>query len=141
MKPGSLEKFTADFAAAKLSLSGKVAHAPELQNWPLFQARASPTPRTNLRFNSKKSPIFFNQIDSCWVRPGLTLAINGDARTFASFNLKLTLDAAGAESPWGAVETGFLRRATHFSPAKRKACPPHWTLGWPWRRRKPPANC
>ena len=33
----SLDNFKADFAGAKLALSGDLAHAPEIRNWEIFR--------------------------------------------------------------------------------------------------------
>ena len=97
-----LEKFSADFAATRLSVSGRVVHAPELQNWPLFQARTTEH-REPLQVQIKRISDVFNRIDLAG-SPRFDLKINGDARDIASFNLGLTLDASGAESPWGSVK-------------------------------------
>jgi len=98
----SLERFTADFAATRLSLSGQIVHAPELENWPLFQPRTT-GPREPLQAQIKRISDVFNQIELSG-SPRFNLSINGDARDMASFNLSLTLVAAGAESPWGQVK-------------------------------------
>ena len=98
----SLERFTADFAATRLSLSGQIVHAPELENWPLFQPSTT-GPREPLQAQIKRISDVFNQIELSG-SPRFNLSINGDARDMASFNLSLTLVAAGAESPWGQVK-------------------------------------
>ena len=37
----SLDHFQADFAGAKLTLSGEIGHAPELRNWEMFRGAGS----------------------------------------------------------------------------------------------------
>ena len=37
----SLDHFHADFAGAKLALSGDIVHAPEMRNWDIFHGKKS----------------------------------------------------------------------------------------------------
>jgi hypothetical protein len=120
----ALDRFTADFAATKLSLAGKVVHAPELQNWPLFQAQPSEH-REPLQARIKKISDIFNQIDLTG-SPRFDLTINGDARDIDSFNLRLALNAAGAQSPWGQVRRAAF--SADIASRETEGLPPSLTL-------------
>ncbi len=94
----SLDHFSADFAGAKLALSGEIAHAPELRNWELFQGGNS-TNRLGLqsqldRFSDVVRRIHFDGT------PQLNLTLDGDARNLHSFIVRLKIAADGAQTPW-----------------------------------------
>ncbi|HUZ08209.1 MAG TPA: hypothetical protein VMV89_12070, partial [Candidatus Paceibacterota bacterium] len=97
----SLENFQADFAGARLKLSGDVVHAPELRNWEIFRG-----PRTNnpaaAREQLKKISDLLRQIHFTGT-PLLTLAVHGDARDIHSFTVHLAVVAPGVQTPWAGV--------------------------------------
>ena len=73
----SLDNFQADFAGAKLTVSGDIAHAPALRNWEIFRG-----PTTNAaarRVGWQKFADTLRQIHFAGM-PQLSLIVNGDAR-------------------------------------------------------------
>lgn len=94
----SLDNFHADFAGAKLALSGDIAHAPELRNWDIFRRKktgANAAWREQLQKISDALPkIHFAGA------PQLTLVVDGDARDIHSFVVRLNISAPGAQTPW-----------------------------------------
>ncbi|MGH7951987.1 MAG: AsmA-like C-terminal region-containing protein [Limisphaerales bacterium] len=95
----SLDNFYADFAGAKLALSGDIAHAPELRNWKIFHHRKKPAARAALQnklqtFSDTLSKIHFEGT------PQLSLIVNGDADNIHSFSIRLNVRAPGAKTPW-----------------------------------------
>jgi len=94
----SLDNFQANFAGAKLMLTGDIAHAPEIRNWKMFRVTGS----TNLpnwqaqlhKFSDTLDQIHFEGI------PLLNLAVDGDARNIHSFVIRLKVSASRAQTPW-----------------------------------------
>jgi hypothetical protein len=94
----SLEHFSADFAGAKLSLSGDISHAPELRNWNMFRGSGA----TNLPSWQAQLGKFSEVLDQIHFtgRPQLNLVVNGDARDWHSFLFQLNVIAPAVKSPW-----------------------------------------
>jgi hypothetical protein len=95
----SLDQFQADFAGAKLTLSGDVVHAPEMRNWEVFRGgktadRAIWLARLR-QLSDALDRIHFSGA------PQLSLVVDGDAREIRSFIVRLNLNAASAQTPWG----------------------------------------
>ena len=94
----SLDNFSANFAGAKLTLSGEISHAPELRNWELFQggtATNGPALQAQLeQFSDALRRIHFDGT------PLLNLTLNGDARDLHSFILRLKVWVPAAQTPW-----------------------------------------
>ena len=95
----TLDRLNADLGFARLCVAGEIAHAPELQHWPLFHLRPN-GPQEPLQIQIKRISDQYNRIHFEGF-PQLNLALNGDARDIDSFKLKLSLAAPGAETPWG----------------------------------------
>ena len=100
----ALDQFTADFAGAKVRLSGTLDHASAVREWKFLKAeRAAPVRawRDRLReFADTLERIRFS------APPVFRLDVRGDARDLASFGIRLLLDTPGADTPWGAVNQG-----------------------------------
>jgi hypothetical protein len=94
----SLDNFKADFAGAKISLSGDIGHAPEFRNWQIFRAQKNGV-RANWPAQLKKFRDALDQIHFEG-RPQVSLYVNGDARNFRSFTVRLNLNAPSAQTPW-----------------------------------------
>ena len=94
----SLDHFQADFAGAKLRLSGKIAHAPDLRNWEMFRGSGAPSAaawQTQMRtFSDALDRIQFTGA------PELSLVVKGDARDLHTFSLQLQVAAPAVQSPW-----------------------------------------
>ena len=103
----SLDNFQANFAGAKLMLSGDIAHAPEIRNWKIFQGRTS----TNRAVWQAQLQIFSDTLDQIHFdgTPLFNLAVNGDARAIHSFAIRLKVSAPAAQTPW------FRARAIQFT--------------------------
>ena len=101
----SLDNFQANFAGAKLMLSGDIAHAPEIRNWEMFRSGGA----TNLDWQAQLQK-FSDTMDRIHFRsrPLLTLAVNGDARNVKTFRLQLKAQLADATTPWGDLQQAVL---------------------------------
>ena len=93
----SLDKFHADFAGARIEISGEVTHAREARDWRFFgsgQTNRGPV------FDSLKT--FADALDSIQFEgsPELKLNISGDARDVHSIVLTLAASATGVHTPW-----------------------------------------
>jgi hypothetical protein len=94
----SLDHFQADFAGAKFSLSGDIAHAPEISNWEIFRAKKTGN-RVAQHISLQKFSDMLNQIHLGGA-PQLSLIANGDARDIHSFVVRLNVIAPSAQTPW-----------------------------------------
>src|ERR1019366_3098899 len=94
----SLDNFKADFAGAKISLSGDIAHAPEFSNWAIFRAPKTggdaDWPAQLQTFRDANNRIHYDS------QPQLNLSVNGDARDTRSFKIRLNFNAPSAQPPW-----------------------------------------
>jgi AsmA-like C-terminal region len=111
----SLDDVHADFAGAKFSLSGDIAHASEVRSWEIFHAR----PSTNRPAGRQQLQKFYDTLDRIHFEgaPDLNLSVNGDARDLQSFTIRLTVNAPNADTPWGRVRRGWLNVQTTLSRA------------------------
>src|SRR5450759_1236679 len=93
----SLDQFRADFAGAKLTLSGEVAHAPEIRNWPIFSGQkpgGHGAGRPLEKFSDTLRTLKFQG------QPEFNVALNGDARDVHSFTLRLNGRVPEVRTPW-----------------------------------------
>jgi hypothetical protein len=109
----SLDDFHADFAGAKFTLSGDVAHASEIRDWEIFHGNKSASrlvwQQRLQKFYDTLGRIHFEGT------PDLNLFINGDARDPRSFTIRLAVNAPNADTPWGRVQRGLLNIQTSLS--------------------------
>ena len=122
----SLDNFQADFAGAKLALSGDIAHAPEIRNWEIFHGKK---PAANA---AERGPLqkFLDALDRIHLggTPQLSLAVTGDARDIHSFDIRLNASAPSAQTPWGDARD--IRLAAHLTaPA---GTPATFDSSWDW---------
>ena len=94
----SLDHFQADFAGAKFSLSGDIAHAPEIRSWEIISAKKTGS-HVAPQISLQKFSDTLNQIHLAGV-PQLSLIVNGDARDIHSFVVRLNVIAPSAQTPW-----------------------------------------
>ena len=94
----SLDHFSADFAGAKLALSGEIAHAPELRNWEMFHGGTAPDHQA-LQSQLKQFSDVLHRIHFDGT-PQLDLTVNGDARDLHSFIIRLKVGAPAVQTPW-----------------------------------------
>ena len=94
----SLDNFTADFAGAKLALSGEIQHAPELRSWEMFRGSRA----THQTARSAQLEQFFDLLAQIHFEgtPLLNLTVNGDARDLHSFAIRLKAYVPAAQTPW-----------------------------------------
>jgi hypothetical protein len=121
----SLDNFQADFAGAKLTLSGDVAHASALRNWEIF--RGATTNAVAQQAGLQKIADTLRQIRLAGTSR-LSLDINGDARDPRSFLIRLMASIPAVDTPWG-LARGILLTA------KLKACagtPANPDSSWAW---------
>jgi AsmA-like C-terminal region len=94
----TLDKFQADFAGAKLKVSGQIAHAPEIRNWAIFHG-SNPANFPNVQVQLQKISDTLDQIHFTGT-PQLNLTLGGDTRDIHSCAVRLDVNAAGAQTPW-----------------------------------------
>ena len=122
----SLDNFQADFAGAKLMLSGDVVHAPEICNWDIFHG-TKPAARAVWQARLRQLSDTLDRIHFTGT-PQLSLVVDGDARDIHSFAVRLNLNATSIQTPWGAARdirlTGNLT-----APA---GTPTNFVSSWAW---------
>jgi hypothetical protein len=121
----SLDNFQADFAGAKLTLSGDVAHASALRNWEIFHGAT--TNAAAQQAGLQKIADTLRQIRLAGTSR-LSLGINGDARDPRSFLIRLLASIPAVDTQWG-LARGILLTA------KLKACagtPANPDPSWAW---------
>ena len=100
----SLDHFTADFAGAKIRLSGAVTNASAVPKWPFLKAKQAATAAAwRIRLRRVADTIESIHFSA---PPELMLDVEGDALDFRSFQMRLHLSAPGADTPWGTVSQG-----------------------------------
>jgi AsmA-like protein len=102
----SLDNFKAQFAGAKIQLSGVVTNASAVRDWRIFQGQQPLSVSAKLwqrRLRSLSDTLEHIHFSEA---PGLRVNVRGDALDLHTFNVLLSLSAPGAETPWGAVSQG-----------------------------------
>jgi hypothetical protein len=94
----TLDNLQADFAGAKLTLSGDIRHAPEMSTWEMFRGAKS-TNQPDLREQLRKFSDSLHQIHFAG-KPELSLSVDGDGRDLHSFVIRLKAGADAAQTPW-----------------------------------------
>ncbi len=94
----SLDNFRADFAGAKIMLSGEIAHAPEMRSWQIFHGGGS-TNFPGWQAQLQKFSDTLGQIHFAGT-PLLNLVIDGDGRDIHSFSIQLKAGALALQTPW-----------------------------------------
>jgi hypothetical protein len=130
----SLDHFQADFAGAKFSLSGDIAHAPEIRNWEIFRTKKSGN-RGVRQISLQEFSDMLNQIHFVGA-PQLSLAVNGDARDIHSFVVRLNVNAPSAQTPWFSahdIQLTASLTAPADAPTNFDASWDFWTNAQPFR--------
>ncbi len=122
----SLDHFQADFAGAKLALSGDIIHAPEIRNWDIFHGTKSAS-RAVWRAQLRKLSDTLDRIHFAGA-PQLSLVVDGDARDMHSFTVRLNLNATSVQTPWGGLRNIRLN-ANLTAPA---GIPAPFVPAWAW---------
>jgi len=122
----SLDHLQADFAGAKLGLSGDITHAPEIRRWEIFRGEKSASRavwQARLQnFSDTLDRIHFTGT------PRLSLVVNGDARDIHSFVVRLNLTATSIQTSWGGARD--IRLAGNLTaPA---GTPTNFASSWAW---------
>jgi hypothetical protein len=107
----SLDNFRAQFAGARVQLSGVVTNASAIRDWKILQGQQPASPSAELWQNRlRRIAHTMNRIHFS-APPEMRMIISGDALDFHTFRLLLSLSAPGAETPWGTVNDGhFIAR-------------------------------
>ena len=95
----SLDHFQADFAGAKLTLSGDIVQASEIRNWEIFRGKKN-AGRAVWQARMRALSDMLDRIHFTGT-PQLSLVVDGDARDIHSFAVRLNLNAPSAQTPWG----------------------------------------
>ena len=102
----ALDNFKAQFAGARIQLSGVVTNASAIRDWKIFQARQPASRSAHLwqerlrRLDDTLQRIHFSE------PPELRLHVRGDALDLHTFNVLLAISAPGAQTPWGTISRG-----------------------------------
>lgn len=119
----SLDHFRAEFAGAQISISGEMAHAPEVLAWKMFAGhqadRGSVIPSLNMFADTLKQVHFEGE-------PRLRLTVAGDARNVHSVLVSLRAAADGVRTPWFDTH-GFQAEASLTAPA---SAPTNLVTAW-----------
>src|SRR5665213_1450240 len=130
----TLDHFSANFASAKISLIGQVAHAPEALNWKTFAGE-----KTGGR-GALSGPL--RQFSDALAKikfagePQISVMLNGDARDIRSFTLQLNATAPGVTTPWFSARNLALAAnltAPADAPTNFDAAWGFWTNAQPFR--------
>lgn len=102
----TLDHFSAVFAGTQISVSSQIAHASELRNLGIFQAKKTGAAGVLQQELNELSEI----IDNIHLvgTPNINLTLNGDARDLKTFNLQLRAHVPAAASPWATVKNATL---------------------------------
>ena len=129
----SLDDLQADFAGARLRLSGQIAYAPQVAHWGIFAGRKNAGPSLlsgPLKdFSDRLSRIHFVG------QPQLSLTVNGDARDIHSFVLRMNANVPAVTSPWlSSHQLQFAARLTApvGAPASADPALDLWTNAFPF---------
>jgi len=95
----SLDHFQANFAGAKLAVSGDIMNAPAIRNWEVFRGKKT-AGRTLWQAHLQNFSTALDQIH-LGGRPELSLVMKGDARDIHSFVIWLNVNAPSIQSHWG----------------------------------------
>ncbi|HSY74399.1 MAG TPA: hypothetical protein VK810_02925, partial [Dongiaceae bacterium] len=91
----SLDNFKADFASAKLALSGDLAHAPEIRNWEVFHFRKTEAVGGNGAWRGRLEKIYVTLAKTRYASPPhLSVNVSGDVRDINSLAIRLTIEQA-----------------------------------------------
>ena len=129
----SLDHFQADFQGARLTLSGDVTHATELQNWEVFH-NLNPGGPMDWQTQVRQVSDILEKIHLHGT-PRLNLNIVGNARNPHSFNLHLQVSAPAAQTAWFNV-SNLQFNASLTAPTNRpirQILPGIWSNAAPWR--------
>ena len=128
----SLDNFQADFAGAKLMLSGEVAHASEIRDWQILHNSGSANVHDwqapLQKFSDTLGQIHFDG------PPLLNLVVDGDARDIHSFSFRFEASVPGTRTPWfRAREIQFTANLAIGPPMKVDPAWDFWTRLQPYR--------
>lgn len=124
----ALDNFQANFAGAKIILSGQVANASAVSNWGMLHGKRGlrGASQSQLKkIETTLSEIHFNRNSQ------VSLNVHGDAQHINSFFVFLTVNAPGAQTPWGSADN--LELVAHSTgPADRSntAAAPPLEIDW-----------
>ena len=130
----SLDHFQADFAGAHLTLSGDIGHAPELRKWEMFRGSGPPS-LSSWQAQLQKFSETLDQIHFIGT-PQLTLTVNGDARDWHSFLVRLEVGVPAVQTTWfGArdIELTANLTAPASAPSNLNAAWGFWTNAQPYQ--------
>jgi AsmA-like C-terminal region len=124
----TLDNFQADFAGAKFILSGQVANASAVSNWGVFHGQRGV--RGASQSQLKKIGITLSQIHLN-KNSQLSLNVHGDARHLNSFFVFLTVNAPGAQTPWGSADNmALVAHSTAPVQSSGTAAAPPLEINW-----------
>ncbi|HEV2330308.1 MAG TPA: AsmA-like C-terminal region-containing protein [Verrucomicrobiae bacterium] len=124
----TLDNLQASFAGADFILSGQVANASAISNWGMLhgkQGLRGATQSQLKKIGTTLSKIHLNKNSQ------LSLNVHGDARHINSFFVFLTVNAPGAQTPWGSAENlTLVARSTVPVQRSGEAVAPPLEIDW-----------
>jgi len=127
----SLDNFKADFAGAKLMLSGDIAHVRAIRNWGIFRGPTTNATAWHVRWQEFADALRQIQFTGT---PQLSLAVNGDARDPRSFRIHLLATIPSADTPWGSARA--IQLTARLAAAAGIPANPEPSQGW-WTNLQP----
>jgi hypothetical protein len=100
-----LDNFSAEFAGARIRLTGTITNASAVRDWQMF---AGGPPESNTLHEHLR--LLADALDRLhFVKPPeLTMDLRGDAKDMQSFSVRMILMANSGETPWGSFNRGLV---------------------------------
>jgi len=109
----ALDNFRANFSGAQISISGEVAHAPEVLDWKFFGGGSTDRGALIAALNNFSDTLHRIHFQG---EPQIRLVLSGDAHDPHSIGIWASATAAGVNTPWF-VAHNFLAEAMLTAPA------------------------
>lgn len=97
-----LDNLQAQFAGAKIQLTGALTNASAIREWKVFHG-AQPPPRPEALQNQLRRLADVLEKIHFASAPELKLDVRGDARNIENLTVRLSLEAPDADTPWGTL--------------------------------------
>ncbi len=102
----TIENLDARFAGARIHLTGELSHASAVRTWGLLHGGKAPSAAVWQNRVHRLADILAQTQFS--TPPEIQFDVRGDARNLHSLSLRMRLNAASAQSAWGAITEGRL---------------------------------
>ncbi len=100
-----LDNLQAQFAGARIQLSGAITNASAIRDWKILQNQ-QPVQAGALQNRLRRVADIIERIHFA-TPPDLKLDIRGDARNIENLTVRLSLEAPNADTPWGMLSNAY----------------------------------